>query len=102
MKIQLNQKLKTLDGEVIKIMSGKKEIDFTLADAVMTALTSNFEDEKNLTGEEKVIRFTLAQSIQRKKNGEIDLSADDIVLIKKLIGKAYGTLVSGQVWGILK
>lgn len=106
MKISLNQKMKDIEGEVIKVnkQKGKEvvEIDLKLAKVLITALTSNFEDEKNLEGEEKVKRFIIAQKIQRKKDGVVDLSVEDVAMIKKLVGKTWGTIVVGQVWEILE
>lgn len=106
MKISLNQKIKDLDGEAIEtqIIKGKKvktEI-LTLGSAITQALTNNYKDDQELSGNEKVKRFTLAQKIYRKKETSVDLKVEEITLIKNLIGKSYGTLVVGQIWQILE
>lgn len=97
MKIDFDIGMKTIEGEDIKIEEGKS---FTLKNVAITALTTNFDDEKNISGEEKLARYVLACKI--RSGGECDLKADDIVLLKKLIGKAYGVLISGQAWQILE
>ena len=106
MKINLNQKLKTFDGETLKTSKqiGKKieEVPFTISEAIINSLTANFEDEKDLTGEEKVKRFIIAQKVQRNKDKTIDLSVEDVSMVKKLVGKAFGVLIVGQVWEILE
>lgn len=64
--------------------------------AATRALTAMFRDEQDLAGDEKVVRFHLALKIVDED--EPDLKAEDIVLIKKLVGKMYGPIVVGQVW----
>lgn len=98
MKIQLSQKLKDIHGNPLK--NGDDEV--RLSTIFIDSLLANFTDEKDLPGQVKVSRFVLAQEIQRKKEGTIDLSLEDATLLKTLVGKAYGTLIVGQVWEILK
>jgi len=80
----------------------KKVVDMTMSKAIIYALTANFEDEKELTGEEKVKRFMIAQKIYRKREGTIDSTAEEVALIKKLVGKAWGTIVVGKIWELLE
>ena len=84
-----------LGGEPFVGVDGKAS-ETTIATICENALLTVFADEQNLAGEEKVKRFLLAQRIHKR---EVDsISVDDIHLIKKLVGKAYGALVVGQVW----
>jgi hypothetical protein len=96
MKIDLTQELKDFDGKVIPSASGKPA---TVKGVVIDALIATYQDEANLGGEEKLKRWELASKINK---GDFDLTAEDIVLAKKLVGKAYGPLVVGQVWNILE
>lgn len=106
MKIALNQKLKDFDGEVLitEKLVGKetKKTPLTIAEVVINSLTANFGDEKDLTGDEKVKRFILAQKIHRKKDGTAEITIDEASMVKKLVGKAYGVLIVGQVFEILE
>lgn len=54
---------------------------------------------KQQTGSEKIRQYVLAQDIST--TDELELEAEDIVLLKQLVGELYGPLVVGQVWGML-
>lgn len=85
--------LKDLDGTIIKT-NGEK--DFTMKDAVINALLQVFPDEQNLEGTEKLKRYNLATRIH--KGGDLVIETEEIALIKKLIGKAYGPIVVGPIY----
>jgi hypothetical protein len=74
---------------------------FTLKEACYQALFAVFQDEQNLAGEEKFKRYGLYQKIKASTD-PADLSAEEIALLKKLIGKAYGALIVGQCWNWLE
>lgn len=93
MKINFNQPIKNIKGEDIE--------NLTLKTISVEALLAAFDDERSsLTGEEKVKRYHLATQIHT--NDEIDITVEDISLIKKLIGKGYGALIVGQAWEVLE
>ena len=98
MKINFDQELKTLDDQ--PIISESKGV--TLKSAAVNALLAIYPDEQNLSGEEKAKRYVLATRIYANSGDKPDLSLEDIVLIKKLIGKAYGPLIVGQSFQILE
>ena len=50
------------------------------------------------TGTEKVERYLLAQRIH---GGSATLTAEEVVLLKELVGASYIPLVVGQVWKML-
>jgi hypothetical protein len=81
--------------------SGKRPCatEVTLGDVSVRALMAVAPDEQNLAGEEKFKRFVLAMKI--KDGGEVALSAEDIALLKKLIGKIYAPLVVGRAFPLL-
>lgn len=96
MKINFNQKLKTLDGKEVKDNDGKP---LTLGSVSVNALLSNIPNEK-VDGKEKVRRYELAKTLNR--GGSIDVKSEDIVKIKELISQAYTTLIVGQTHELLE
>ena len=85
-----------LDGTVMRIGDAEKGKSLTLADVAENALLSDYRDEQNLDGVEKLKRWTLAKKIEDTKSS-VTLNADEIALIKKLVGKAYNPLVYGEM-----
>ena len=72
-----------------------KQMDLTLRDVAKQALLATFEDEKNMALEAKVKRYDLYLKI-KDASDPADLTTDEVVEIKKLIGKAYSILIVGQ------
>ena len=108
MNINVTQQLHDLDGtlmvtgkqlcQVCGQVVGENE-PLTVRVAAVRSLSANFRDEQDLAGEEKVKRFHLA--LKLTDEDEPDLKAEDIVLIKKVVGKMYGPVVVGRMWAIL-
>lgn len=71
----------------------------TLGKVAMRSLTASFEDERNLSGEEKFKRGQLAEKVY--SGGSVALSAEDTALIKRLIAKGYGPLIVLKAWRLL-
>lgn len=82
---------KELDGRECPVDSM-----FTLRLAARNALNGVYQDEQNLSGDEKYKRGEIAQSIIA--TGEVKLKVEDIALIKRLIGKAYPPPIVFQAW----
>ena len=106
MKRNLNVVLKTLKGEPLKEQyvgpdDKPLERDLTLASVAVTALLASYDDEKNLSGEDKVKRFKLAQQIN-DADGDVEVTAEQVSLLKSLIAKGYTPLVVGQAYEILE
>ena len=108
MKINVTQQLTELDGT--PMVTGKQMCQMcgqvvsetepmTVRLAATRSLTAIYRDEQNLPGDEKVTRFHLALKVTDED--EPDLKAEDIVLIKMVVGKMYGPVVVGRMWGIL-
>lgn len=126
MKIQFDQTFKQLDGSDIKentlVPEFKKLIvnwnsqgkmtqeDFTrimklltieegksinLKDACCTALLGNYEDE-HIDGLEKSKRYALATKIYGANGLELQLTSEEITLIKSLVAKSWITIIVGQ------
>jgi hypothetical protein len=98
MKVDFSRELTDLDNKPILTPEQKP---FTLGKACVDALMVGYEDEKGLSGEEKLKRYDLALAIHSAKNS-LEIAAEQVVLLKKLVGKGYGPLVSGQVWKMLE
>lgn len=93
---------------VILDMEGKPIVDqgveTTLGKYVIAALLAVYQDEPNLAGEEKVKRFVIASKIQSAAGTpgqKVDLTVDEIALVKKLCGKAFAPMVVGRLWALL-
>jgi hypothetical protein len=72
----------------------------TLRTLAIRVLTANFPDEeKTLSGEDKFKRGELALRIH--KSEKANLTAEDVSLVKRLVGKAYGPLVVLKAWSLL-
>ncbi len=89
--------IKNLDGRPLK--EGDREV--TLASIAVNALLTPYEDERNLSGDDKVKRFKLAQAIHDAQ-GEIEVTVEQVALLKSLIAKAYTPLIVGQAWAVLE
>lgn len=91
MKIDFSAAIVDLDGKPVP--------DLTLGSMATNALMMGFEDERTLSGEAKVQRMKLAQRIHGER--EVDLTVEEVSLVKQLIAKAYVTLPSARAWELL-
>jgi hypothetical protein len=96
--IDFTAALHDLDGVAISDGSDAK-VPFTLGGAAVRALVISYEDERNLSPEEKFKRGELATRIHGATS--LSLKSEDITLLKKLIGKAYGPLIVFRAWPLL-
>lgn len=96
MRYQVNTVLKDHEGNPLK----DREEDATLRKVLVFALLQDTrEDAQN--GEEKFRRFALAMKIQ-KAGAEVDLTAEEVALAKRQVGRICPTIVVGRVWEILE
>jgi len=110
MKVHVDTVLRNLDGTPLMegqmqsadgTISGGKPV--TVGAMAARALNLSFQDEDKLPAEEKVQRFTLSTRVLRSKNGlPVDFVAEDIALVKKCVGKAFGPLIVGQVFPVFE
>ena len=96
--INFTQSFKMLDGTDVKLPDGKVA---TLKFFACEVLQMSFQDEQNLPAQDKCKRWLLATRIYANPE-KIDLEAEDIAELKKLIGKAYGPLVVAQALAMLE
>jgi hypothetical protein len=98
MLVLLGKGIFDLEGKVVNALTGEPA---TVRGVVIEALLATFNDEAHLSGEEKLKRWELASKIKNTAD-PVELTLDELTLIKKLTGKAYGPLVVGQTWKILE
>lgn len=77
----------------------EENVNITMKKLCANALGGVFQDENNLSGEEKFKRYELALKIMR--GGEVDILPEEITLLKKLTGKMYSTFVVGRIYEFL-
>jgi len=102
MKIDFSTEMKTIEGKPLPKADsqGKVEGVVKLKDVCVRSLLAVYANEPNLPVEKKVGRFTLAQKVVNE--GEIDLTPEEVVMIKHVVGKNYGALIVGQTYALLK
>lgn len=96
-KIDFSTIVLDLAGEALKI----NDKELTLGKIAIEALQGVFEDEKSLSQEDKLKRFFLANDISKAKE-PMELTSEQIVLIKQLVNKAYATLIVGRVHQLME
>ena len=96
MKINFDTILTNLNGQALK---DEKDEPTSLKTVAVNALMQPYPDERELSGEDKLKRFSIALLIQ--PGGDIDLNAEQVSLIKKLIGKLYTPLIVGRAYPLL-
>jgi len=82
---------KDKEGNPIKLVRNLKE--------TCVNLLANAQEE-NEEGTKKLDKFMLAQRIQLSK-GAIELKAEDILMIKEVVGKYESPIIVGQVYKAL-
>lgn len=102
--VDFSQVIMNPDGTTPEVKDGAHVP--TLKQICITALGSTYKDEvdaqgrETITPEEKYQRGKLADKIGHS-SGDISLSPEDLTLLKKLIGKAYGPLIVAPSWSML-
>ncbi len=85
----------TPEGEMPK----RKMVKVTLLKVSRSALMANYPEDKSLDGEAKLARWKLAQKIN---GSETEVTAEEVVLLKTLIGKAFTAAIVGPAYTILE
>ena len=94
MKYKLNVPLKELDGS--DVVGQNKQV-VTVSQQCILALCV----QEEIDGIEKMKRGLLAEKIF-KANGEVELTIEEIALLKQLSGKYLSTLGVMQIWRLLE
>ena len=97
MKINVDEKLKTLDGQTMMDNDGKgNAVEASLKTLLVNAVLAPANEDK---GVDKVRKYELAKMIF--KGGEVDLTPEDIILIKEQVGNNFAPIVVGQCYEML-
>ena len=99
MLVFLNVMLKDIDG--LDLKDDRKDQPLTLKASILSALTANYRGEESLDGVEKLKRWELALKVKNAPD-PTELTVEEIVEIKKLISKLFGTVVVGQTYKLLE
>jgi len=97
MLVNVNQVLKTMDGQVMKDNVDGNAVDATVKMAIVNAILSPVKDE---SGVDKVKKYELAKKIYA--SDEVDLDEKEIALIKERVGEGFAPIVVGQIFELLK
>jgi len=97
--INVTQEIRDFTGETITLGTEENERPLTLRLACTQALTMLRQQDQGLSGEEKFKRGLLAERIYT--NDEIELEAEDISLLKKLIGETFNAIIILRTWRML-
>lgn len=79
----------------------REGVSYQLLDVALSALLAAHEDERSLTGKEKADRFALALRINQRPDA-VSLTAEQLTLLKTLIGKGFTPLVVGRAYELLE
>lgn len=95
MKIDFSKKFTNFNGEVLK--DATSGLELSLGEVCIESLMAVDKDNV-IDASEKIRRYNLASEIYKNKD---NLSAEEIVLLKELIGKYYAPIIVGQAFPIL-
>ena len=100
--IDVDQKFKSIDGQNLMVADPKSGAEACVA--LRTILVNSLLDPKAedaaSTGEDKLTRWNLAQSIFNAKKS-VELDDADIKRLKTSVNKCYPTVIVGQAYQML-
>jgi len=106
MNINFKEMLLTLKGEPLEKLV-KKETDevpvpvaLSLGEACADALLGMTDSDRKESGTDKFKRWQLASKILEAE--KIELTAEDVTLIKDRVGKVYGPISVGPIYNLLE
>ena len=99
MKIDFNKVLKDIKGMPMVQQGTKTPSDLRYVS--VEALLATYQNELDISGEEKLKRYTLATKVQ-DSNGACDVTIEEVALIKELIGKCFSPLTVGRSYALLE
>jgi hypothetical protein len=98
LKINIAGGPKTLIGEQFKDQDDKPLEYRTL---LTNAVLGSYQDEQNLSGEEKLKRWKIATRVH-ECDGLLHVDSKEVELLKTLAAKAYSTSITAQIWMLLE
>lgn len=97
MVFDVTKVLVSMSGEPLKESVNGVAVDITLRTVIVNALLSPVEKD---SGMKKMEKEELARKIYQ--NDSVDLTIEDVKLIKDCIGELYAPIVVGQCWRFLE
>jgi hypothetical protein len=97
MKLDTATVLRDLQGNE---MMADKDQPATVRLICTNALLGHHADDANISGDEKFKRFQLASRLNEGKAA--DVSSEEIVLLKRMIGRSYTPAVVGPMFMLLE
>ncbi len=97
MKRDFQQPIVNLEGKPLKDEDGKP---VTLCSVALNALLASIPNDI-VTGEAKAKRYALALKINDHP-GDVNVTAEELTLLKEQIGKIYAPLVVGRAYDLLE
>lgn len=100
MLVNFKAEFKGFKGELLR--DEEKHI-ITLGDICVSFLAGVSQKEQSLSGKEKMQRYQLAMKINAamEDTGELEIKAEDVTLLKNIIGEKGTPMVVGQAWTML-
>lgn len=98
MKINFNQEILAIDGKPIPEGVGK---NVTLLSICQQALQMMGKDDQNLPAAKKVDRYNLLLRITNQ-SPDVELAAEEVAMLKELVGKLFTVIVVGQALAMLE
>jgi len=99
MKVKINVNLIGVDGKTSLLNMDEAGKKLTLRDVIYGALL--VPDEKDQQ-KEKWEKYEIFKKIRDVKGGEVELSAEEITVIKKGLARIHPPLVMGQAFEMLE
>jgi hypothetical protein len=100
MKIDFATSLLDLDGQPLQDGEEAVTLRKIAVNALLATLIVDGHTPENLSGEAKIRNALLAEAIHTAKSA-IDLKAEDVVLLKERVGRAYQPLLVMRAWALL-
>lgn len=99
MKIKVDQKIFGVDG--IEALKADKGRDLTFKDVAISSLLPPLQDDDD---KKKFARYEIFKKLRDdvSKEGTVELSVEDIAIIKRSIGKHQPPLIMGQCYDVLE
>ena len=97
MLVNVSKTLKAISGETMKDVVDGNAIDATMKMVIVNAILSPVKDE---SGVDKVKKYELAKKVYA--SDEVELTAEEISLIKERVGEGFAPIVVGQIFELLK
>lgn len=88
------------DGSLLTRSVPTPDEILTLKKVCVQALLADFAQEQ-IPSDEKYEKYKVFEKFHNA-NGKIELDAKEVVLVKKWVGKSWGTLVMGQAYDMLE